>query len=128
MLLPGVVTGARWRWLYRNASVFCLTPVYPEAFGNAFLEAQAAGLPVITSDGGGNVEVVSDESAIIVPRGDTMTADIATSLRRLLGDADLRKRMGDAGRQRASTFTWDKAAEGYMSAIEYAQVARASSE
>ena len=127
MLLPGVVTGARWRWLYRNASIFCLTPVYAEALGNAFLEAQAAGLPVITSDGGGNVEVVSPESAIIVPRGDNMTPEIADALRRLLGDADLRQRMGQAGRKRAAEFTWQRAGEGYMKAIEHAQVARSSS-
>jgi glycosyltransferase involved in cell wall biosynthesis len=121
MLLPGVVTGARWRWLYNRADVFCLTPVYAEALGNAFLEAQAAGLPVITSDGGGNVEVVSPESAIIVPRGENMTAEIAEALRLLLGDEGLRKRMGEAGMSRAAEFTWDRAGEGYMKAIEVAR-------
>lgn len=120
-LLPGMVTGARWRWLYRNADIFCLTPVYPEAFGNAFIEAQGAGLPVITSAGGGNAEVVSEQSAIIVPRGDTMTADIAAALRKLLGDAELRKRMGNAGRERAKLFTWDRAGQGYLEAIEFAR-------
>jgi glycosyltransferase involved in cell wall biosynthesis len=120
MLLPGLVTGARWRWLYRHADIFALTPVYPEAFGNAFLEAQAAGLPVITSDGGGNVEVVSKESAIIVSRGDDMDAQIVAALRKLLNDPALRKRMGEAGKARAATFTWDNTAAGYHKAVEYA--------
>ncbi len=120
VLLPGLVTGARWRWLYRNAAIFCLTPVYPEALGNAFLEAQAAGLPVITSNGGGNVEVVNEQSAIIVPRGDDMTAEIASALRRLLSDAALAQRMGEAGRKRALEFTWDRAGQGYLKAIEHA--------
>lgn len=120
MLLPGLVTGARWRWLYRHADIFALTPVYPEAFGNAFLEAQAAGLPVITSNGGGNAEVVSEESAIVVSRGDEMDAQIAEALRKLLGDPDLRKRMGEAGKRRAATFTWDNSAAGYQRAVEHA--------
>lgn len=121
VLLPGLVTGARWRWLYRNADLFCLTPVYPEAFGNAFLEAQAAGLPVITSNGGGHVEAVAEgETALIVPRGDNMDNELEAALRRLLTDADLRKRMGEAGRKRAAEFTWDRTAQGYMQAIEHA--------
>lgn len=120
VLLPGNVTGARWRWLYKTAQIFCLAPVYPEAFGNAFVEAQAAGLPVITSDVGGHTEVVCPESAIMVPRGDGMTPAIAAALRRMLGDSDLRKRMGEAGRERAKLFTWDNAGKGYMRAIEHA--------
>lgn len=121
VLLPGMVTGARWRWLYHNAAIFCLTPVYPEAFGNAFLEAQAAGLPVITSDRGGHVEAVAEgETALIVPRGDNMDDELVNALRRLLTDADLRKRMGEAGKKRAATFTWDKTAQGYKQAIEHA--------
>lgn len=121
VLLTGTVTGAHWRWLYHHADIFCLAPVYPEAGGNAYLEAQAAGLPVITSSGGGNVELVCEDSAIVVPRGDTMTADIAAALRKLLGDAELRKRMGDAGRERAKLFTWDRAGHGYLEAIEFAR-------
>ncbi|MBX3461504.1 MAG: glycosyltransferase family 4 protein [Planctomycetes bacterium] len=120
VLLPGTVTGARWRWLYHHASIFCLAPVYPEAFGNAFVEAQAAGLPVVTSNRGGQTEVVGPESAILVPRGDDMTPALAAALRKLLGDAELRKRMGDAGRERAKLFTWDNAGRGYQRAIEYA--------
>jgi glycosyltransferase involved in cell wall biosynthesis len=120
MLLPGMVLGARWRWLYRHADIFILTPVYPEALGNAFLEAQAAGLPVITSSAGGNVEVVSEESAIIVSRGDEMDKQIADALRKLLAEPALRKRMGEAGKRRAAEFTWEKCARGFMAAIEYA--------
>jgi glycosyltransferase involved in cell wall biosynthesis len=70
---------------------------------------------------GGNVEVVSPESAIIVPRGENMTAEIADALRLLLGDEGLRKRMGEAGMSRAAAFPWDRAGEGYMKAIEVAR-------
>jgi glycosyltransferase involved in cell wall biosynthesis len=125
VLLPGVVTGARWRWLYRNATVFCLTPVYPEAFGNAFLEAQAAGLPVVTSDGGGQVEAVAaHETALVVPRSKSMATGIEAALRRLLTDAALRRQMGEAGKQRAASFTWERAARGYLEALQRACAAR----
>jgi len=126
MQLPGEVRGAQWRWLYRRADIFALTPVYPEAFGNAFVEAQAAGLPVVTSEGGGNAEVVTPESAILVSRGDEMDAQIAAALRRLLADPALRKRMGEAGKKRAAEFSWDKAAAGFQQAIEYATAQRSS--
>lgn len=121
VLMPGTVVGAQWRWLYHNATIFCLAPVYPEAGGNAYLEAQAAGLPVITSNRGGHTELVSPgESAIVVRRGDTMTADLAAALRRLLTDPELRKSMGDAARKWSANFTWDNAGRGYQRAIEYA--------
>lgn len=56
--LPGIVEGPRLRWLYRNASFFVLFPLYFEVCGNAFLEALAAGLPVLTSEAGATKEVL----------------------------------------------------------------------
>ncbi|MCB9892884.1 MAG: glycosyltransferase family 4 protein [Planctomycetes bacterium] len=127
VLFTGIVRDARWRWLYRNAQLFALTPVYMEACGNALLEAQAAGLPVVTTDAGSVPEVVSPESALIVPVGHVPYPDEApilpaleAALRRTLTNADLRARMAGAGINRAADLSWQRCVDGYLNAIDYA--------
>ncbi|MEP6658046.1 MAG: glycosyltransferase family 4 protein, partial [Betaproteobacteria bacterium] len=73
-------------------------PAIDEAFGMAFLEAQACGLPVIGGNGGGVAAVVADgETGVLVPTGNVDAFALAT--RRLLVDAEERRRMGrEAGR------------------------------
>jgi glycosyltransferase involved in cell wall biosynthesis len=63
------------------------------------LEAMAAGLPVITTDQGAIRETVLDGvNGFIVPKGDP--AAIAEKIVLLLRDHDLRRRMGQASRER----------------------------
>jgi len=65
------------------ADVFVLATSY-EGWANVFLEAMACGLPVVTTDVGGNREVVArDELGIVVPFGDAcaLRAALATALR-----------------------------------------------
>lgn len=67
---------------------------------NVALEAMAAGRAVIASRLPGLAEVVRDgESGLLFPPGDT--AALGRSTRRLLDDAELRRRLGEAGRRRA---------------------------
>jgi glycosyltransferase involved in cell wall biosynthesis len=70
-------------------------PGLNEAYGVVYLEAQAAGLAVAALDSGGVPDVVARErSAILVPDRDE--AALAAAIGRLIGDADLRRRMGEA--------------------------------
>lgn len=92
-------TGA-WAELAR-AQVFVHGAV-SEGFGNAVLEAQAAGLPVVTTDAEGLAENVADGvTGIVVPRRDP--AALATALAALAADPARRVAMGAAGRERART-------------------------
>lgn len=70
-----------------------------EGFPRTHLEAMSLGLPVIGTDiGGVGEQVLHGVTGLVVPPG---RADaLAEALARLLGDADLRARMGAAGRQR----------------------------
>jgi glycosyltransferase involved in cell wall biosynthesis len=70
-----------------------------EGFPITILEGMRAGLPVIATDIGGTSESVAhEETGLLVPPRD-ITA-LQAALTRLLGNADLRVRMGRAGRAR----------------------------
>lgn len=71
----------------------------PEPFGLVLLEAMAAGLPVVAVDAGGPREiVVHGETGLLAPSGSP--ADLAAQIRVLADDPQLRRRLGDAGRER----------------------------
>jgi phosphatidylinositol alpha-1,6-mannosyltransferase len=97
-------------WL-AAANVFCLpvkdVPNDMEGFGIAFLEGALAGLPAIAGRAGGTEEAVIDrETGLIVNGSDPR--EVARALMLLLGDADLQRTMGEAGRRRALTdFRWE---------------------
>ena len=81
---------ARLAALYGEADVF-LWPAVNEAYGMAFLEAQAFGCPVVAGAYGGVASVVRDgETGVLTPPGDAIA--FADAVRTLLDDP--RKRLG----------------------------------
>lgn len=104
--------------LYSNARVFCCPSVY-EPFGIINLEAMACRAPVVASATGGIKEVVVDgETGRLVPfeqdavtgfprEPDRFARDLAARLTELLGDEEMCRWFGDAGRRRAEEiFSW----------------------
>ena len=90
-----VLTQMRW------ADVL-LHPAVSEGFGNAVLEAQAMGLPVVCSDADGLAENVADGlTGFVVPR--RTPEALAAALARLASDPALRRQMGAAGRERVKS-------------------------
>ena len=84
-------------WLNRFDFYAAPSRLDSESFGVAVIEASACALPVVVSDVGGLPEVVRDgETGLIVPRDDA--AALQAALKRLVLDADLRERLGRAGR------------------------------
>lgn len=71
--LPGRLTGTELKRLYARADVFA-APAVAEAFGLAALEAQAAGLTVVTRAGSGVAErVVDGATGLVVPDDAALT-------------------------------------------------------
>jgi len=77
-------------------------PSASESLSNVILESMAAGIAVLASAVGGNVELIEPgKSGLLFPNGDEQA--FATELARLLTHADLRKALGDAARERAQS-------------------------
>jgi len=88
---------------YDACDVFCMPSTErAEQFGLVQLEAMHLGKPVVATRLGTGVEYVTlnEETGLLVPPGDETA--LAQALDRLLSDAVLRRRFGDAGRQRVA--------------------------
>lgn len=95
----GWVSGAAKEAELQHASVFAL-PSYNEGLPMAILEAMAAGLPVVSTPIGGIPDAVRDAvDGYLVKPGDIDA--LTRRLGELLGDSNLRMRMGQSARQRA---------------------------
>ena len=88
---------------YEQATIFTLPAILGkdgdrDGIPNVILEAMAMEIPVVSTDHSGIPEVVEDHvNGLLVPPGDPDT--LAQALSRLLRSPDLRKRMGQKGRQ-----------------------------
>jgi len=88
---------------YRRAAVFVM-PSLIEAFGVVFLEAMAAGVPVVGGDTGGTRELIQDgvNGCLVTPRDHRQLAD---TIVRLLEDGALRQRLITQGRHTVRRYT-----------------------
>jgi len=91
---------------YQLSDLFVLTPkadkVDVEGFGFVYLEAQAAGRPVIGSRVGGVPEAVGQAGRLV-----SSQAELVSALTDLLSQADTRRHLGEAGRLRIKQkFNW----------------------
>jgi glycosyltransferase involved in cell wall biosynthesis len=114
--------------LYREADVIVLPSVYqdcyggvtrvPELLGQTLLEGMAAGLPAICTNVASMPEVVLDEvTGFVVPPNDPPA--IERTLRRLVGQPELRSALGQAGRRRVETvFSWEQTVNRCLEAYE----------
>jgi glycosyltransferase involved in cell wall biosynthesis len=81
--------------IMRASDVYAM-PSHEEPFGLVYLEAMAAGTPVVALRSGGTPEAVIDgETGLLAERGDELS--LVANLARLLTDRDLAERMGAAG-------------------------------
>jgi glycosyltransferase involved in cell wall biosynthesis len=83
----------------RASEIVVLPSVYGENLPTVLMEAGGCARPVIASDVGGIRDIVADgETGLLVPPGDE--ARLAAAINELLDNADRRRRLGLAGRQR----------------------------
>ena len=85
--------------LFAAADVYCQPNSGAEPLGLTFVEALLAGLPVVTTDMGGPRETLDSSCAILVAPNHVQ--ELTKALRQVIGDRELRQRLGEAGPARA---------------------------
>ncbi len=98
--------------LYGEAEVAIVPSLY-EGFSLPAIEAMSCAVPVVATTGGALPEVVgtSGETGLLVEPNNPEV--LVEAIGRLLDDAELRARLGAAGRERViSRFTWEVTARG----------------
>jgi glycosyltransferase involved in cell wall biosynthesis len=93
--------------LIRGAAVLA-HPALAEGFGLVPLEAMAAGTAVVAARSSSVPEVVGDAAVLV--DDPTRPESWADGLTRVLGSSEQRALLIAAGRRRAATFTWERAA------------------
>ncbi len=102
--------------MYQAAEVFCL-PSLQEGFGIVFLEAMAAGLPIVAVRAGAVPEILGEEEVgFLVSPSDPQ--ELAVKLVQLLQDDELRMRLGAAGIRKVEAFEISKVSQQFATALE----------
>jgi len=112
---PAVFTGYvhyadvhRYFWL---ADVFVCASQWLEPLSRTHYEAMAAGLPIVTTDRGGNAEVVRGWKNGVIPKRFDDPRSMARALRRILRRPRAASAMGRRGRHLAETrYSWGRVA------------------
>lgn len=106
--LLGKVSNAQMPTLYAACDMLILPSTCREAFPLVVLEALACGRPVIGSQTGGIVELINDQTGMLVEPGNQHSLE--TAMRTLRDAPALRAQLGTAARQQALRFSWKTAA------------------
>ena len=106
-IFTGMLSGEDRLAAMSTADVFVL-PSYSEGFSIAILEAMAARLPIVITDGCNFPEVADHEAGFVV---EASQIPVAQAIGSLLSDTKLRYRIGDNGRKLVTErYTWQAAA------------------
>jgi spore coat protein SA len=111
VILTGFIPPPDMPRTYLLGDVFVGPSQIEEGLGLVFLEAAAAGLPIIATGKGGIPEVVRDGFNGLLLRQPDDATELAEKITLLLGDAELRRTLGQQGRTMVQAgFTWEKIA------------------
>jgi glycosyltransferase involved in cell wall biosynthesis len=101
--------------LMASADAFCLPSLF-EGFGLPALEAMACGAPVVVSDRGALPEVVGDAGLVVEPDPEAVSDAVV----RVIGDPRLTDQLRAAGVARATGFSWERTAAGWLDVLRSA--------
>ena len=100
------------------ADIAVVPSVWNDPFPTTVLEAQAMGLPTITTNRGGIPEEVTNDSAIIVPTEKHFVKGLADAIRRLYNAIQERSNMAIAAKRNAVKYNKERFASDFFKVIE----------
>jgi glycosyltransferase involved in cell wall biosynthesis len=112
----GTLTDVPLTTAYQQSS-FLVLPTLFESFGTVLAEMMACGRPVVSTSTGGVREIITPGvDGLLVPPGDN--AQLASAIRMLADDYELRRRLGAAARHNIATrLNWRRQAERTIEAF-----------
>jgi glycosyltransferase involved in cell wall biosynthesis len=105
--------------LFSQATVFIQTSTH-EGFCLPALESMATGGAVLCTDAHGNRDFCADGENCLMPEANR--EEVSAALERLLGDGELRERIGRAGIETAAQYAWERRIDALEAFLE--EVAR----
>lgn len=107
IIFPGYVSDIELANLYQNATAY-IFPSLLEGFGLPALEAQAHGVPVISSSTGSLPEILGDSAMYFNPEN---IQEIASTIRSICADQNLQKQLREKGEANLKRFSWQEMAK-----------------
>lgn len=116
VLMPGFVDEER-KFQYLSCSdLYVLSSVH-EGFGIVIQEAMQAGLPIVSTNYGGQVDIIEDSvNGLLVEN--RSAAALADGIRRLLADRDLMRKMRKNNMEKVREFYAGSIADRYIACVE----------
>lgn len=106
ILVTPVVPADEMPQLYRDHDIFVF-PSLMEGLPSVLLEAMASGMPAITAETCGMVDVISDGwNGLLVPPANAR--ELEEAILRLCDSSELRRQLGLAGQDSMRRYTWQK--------------------
>ena len=117
IVFTGFIHNSELYKIHSISDIFVAPSICDEAFGLVFLEAMAAGLPIISTNSGGIPELVGNKAGILLERDKELINNIAKNLKLLLEDENLRKEMGESGKQISKNYTLENVYNIFVNVI-----------
>ena len=118
VIFTGFIPYAQMPNYLKMADVAVIPSVWDDPFPTTILEAQAMGLPIITTRRGGIPEEVTKENAILLPTDEHFVDNIASAILDLYEHPEKRKAMSKASLEHSKYFDKERYASDFFKALD----------
>ncbi|KXA97109.1 1,2-diacylglycerol 3-glucosyltransferase [candidate division MSBL1 archaeon SCGC-AAA259I09] len=112
----GYITGEKKFQYLQNSDIYVLSSIH-EGLGIVLQEAMQVGLPIVSTNHGGQVDLIDDEkNGFLIPPRDEKA--LANKVKRLLKDKEARQEMGRKNKKKIKEFKPSKVVKKYLEVME----------
>ena len=117
IIFTGFIPYAQMPNYLQIADIAVIPSVWDDPFPTTVLEAQAMGLPIISTRRGGIPEQITEESAILLDTDEYFVDNLATAIRDLYQHPEKRKAFGQAGLLHSQYFNKERFAKDFFNSL-----------